>query len=146
MSPTPNASTGKVYGGDFVGSPAQGLGAEPWLLDLTANHPNMHQVVTQLVGGPIRKSARTRGIYTIWPTSGHEDKTVGGHNDGRPGQLSAMCLVTDVHANCGGFTIWPGSPNRLYRYWSTSQGNEKTPENEQLYKVQIFCILFAKSP
>lgn len=127
MSPTPNAATGKVFGGDLIDkyyddiSYTQGLGSEPWLLDLTANHPNMRQVVTQMVGGPIRLCARTRGIYTIWPADGHEEKTVGGHNDGRPGQLSAMCLASDVHANCGGFHVWPGSPNRLYKYWCAAR-------------------------
>ena len=77
MSPTPKAS-GESYGGDVFGAPASGLGAEPWLLELTANHPNMRSVVTQLVGGPIRICQRTRGIYTIWPTTDHHERTVGG--------------------------------------------------------------------
>jgi hypothetical protein len=77
MSPTPKAS-GESYGGDVFGVPASGLGAEPWLLELTANHPHMRSVVTQLVGGPIRMCQRTRGIYTIWPTTDHTERTVGG--------------------------------------------------------------------
>ena len=117
MSPTANADTGESYGGDVFGAEASGLGAEPWLLELTANHPNMRAVVTQMMGGPIRMCQRTRGVYTIWPTTDHEERTVGGHNDGRPGQLSAMVLAGDVLPHCGGFHVWPGAPKRLYPLW-----------------------------
>ena len=42
---------------------------------------------------------------------------MGGHNDGRPGQLSAMVLAGDVLPHCGGFHVWPGAPKRLYPLW-----------------------------
>lgn len=95
MSPTPHVS-GASYGGDVFGARASGLGAEPWLLDLTANHPDMRSVVTQLVGAPIRMCQRTRGIYTIWPTTDHEERTVGG----KPCGGSLICLV------CGSFGLF----------------------------------------
>eukprot|EP01043_Picozoa_sp_COSAG02_P035071 COSAG02_NODE_2489_length_8698_cov_6.406443_5_plen_180_part_00 len=37
----------------------------------------------------------------------------------------------------GGFTIWPGSPKRLYPLWKTSQGNDKTPGQQQAYDKEI---------
>jgi hypothetical protein len=146
MSPTPNPATGEAFGGDIFGQPARGLGAEPWLLELTANAPAMRSVVAQLCGGPIRLCQRTRGVYTIWPTTDHASRTVGGHNDGRPGQLSAMVLASDVPPHCGGFHVWPGSPQRLWPYWETSQGNEKSVEGEAAYKAELDAIRQTVAP
>ena len=136
MSPTAQPD-GRSYGGDRIGQAASGLGAEPWLLKATAHAPNLVQAVETLLGAPVRPAPRTRGIYTLWPTSSHHGQGVSGHVDGRPGQISAMVLVSAVPSHAGGFHVWPGSHRRLFHLWDTSQGSSMSPANLEKYTHEV---------
>ena len=53
---------------------AAGLGSEPWLLRATAHAPAMVSAVETLIGAPVRLASRTRGVYTLWPSSNHASR------------------------------------------------------------------------
>jgi hypothetical protein len=113
MSPAATASSSS--GGDCVcaagggGGGGGGLGSEGWLLSATAHAPAVVGVVERLLGARVRAAPRVRGVYMLWPTSDHRERAVHGHNDSRPGQVSAMVLAADVPPHSGGFTVWPSS-------------------------------------
>lgn len=79
--------------------------------------------------------------HTPFAAAAAQTKTTGGHNDGRPGQLSAMVLVEDVPAHSGGFTVWPGSPAQLYHFWETSEGNGMSDVARPSYQQQLDQII-----
>ena len=88
-----------------------GIGTEPWLLDLTVNHPSVRAVARQLIGAPLRESYRVRGIYNIFPRgelpAGGPGANASGeaHTDGHAGMVGAMVFCSDVPPRCGGFTV-----------------------------------------
>eukprot|EP01051_Picozoa_sp_SAG22_P013238 SAG22_NODE_1459_length_4374_cov_14.272047_2_plen_267_part_00 len=49
---------------------------------------------------------------------GGANARLGPHNDGAPTELMAVTLLSEVSPRCGGFTIWPTSPQQL---WPTSE-------------------------
>ena len=46
-------------------------------------HPRMLHVVEALLGGPVRRPRRNRGVYSVFPVSGGKTR-LGPHNDGNP--------------------------------------------------------------
>ena len=146
MTPSPKedpSAPEPTVGGDSVfRSAAEGLGSEPWLLAATVNNPALVGVAEALIGAPVRPAPRVRGVYTIWPTSDHSERTPGGHIDGRPGQLSAMILADTVAPHSGGFHIWPGSPHRLMHFFETSQGNDVRAYHRLLRPQLLWLFLF----
>ncbi len=101
----------------------RGIGSEPFLVELTANHPNVRAVAERLMGPPVRRARRVRGIYSVLPRPPGVGDRLGPHGDKQAAQLGCIVLANDVPPRCGGFTIWPGSHLALYPHWETSQGS-----------------------
>lgn len=60
-----------------------GLGHDPAFVRCTSAHPRMLHVVEALLGGPVRRPRRNRGVYSVFPVSGGKTR-LGPHNDGNP--------------------------------------------------------------
>ena len=110
---------GPVYGNSFKMRSPTRIGTEHWLLALTANHPNVQQVVAQFIGTPVRPTQRVRGIYGLAPLAEDEPKRLGPHADPNPAHLTAMVLINEIPPKCGGFTVWPGSHILLHPTWDS---------------------------
>ena len=100
-----------------------GIGTEPFLVELTTNHPNVRAVAEQLIGPPVRRARRVRGIYSVLPRPPAVGGRLGPHADRQASQLGCMVLANDAPPRCGGFTIWPGSHLSLHPHWDTTQGS-----------------------
>ena len=66
-----------------------GLGHDPEWLAVTSRHPNVLTMVETLIGGPVRRPHRNRGMYNIFPRSPPEDPTslLSPHEDMKTGAL-----------------------------------------------------------
>ncbi len=98
------------------------LGDADYLLDLLPNNPRVRRVATTLLADDLRPSARTRGVYAIFPTapvaSGEADvdgAALGPHTDQVCQQLNACAYLDHVAPRNGGFTIYPGSHKMLFQ-------------------------------
>tara|TARA_Y100000588_G_scaffold395242_1_gene521739 strand:+ start:15360 stop:16349 length:990 start_codon:yes stop_codon:yes gene_type:complete len=110
-----------------------GIGTEPFLVDKIGNHPRMLETVSRFTGSPVKRLSRVRGVYSKFP---HRPGTAGRlapHADHIGSQLTAMVLVDEVPARCGGFTIWPGSHRLLHPHWDTVFGTDIGPDREDGY-------------
>ena len=102
------------------------LGTEKFMLDLTANHPNLRQVVDQFLCAPVQQSKRARGLYAVFPKPVADTLPLGPHVDPLSSHLLAMVIVAEIPPRSGGFTVWPGSHLRLHPYFDTRQGGSIT--------------------
>ena len=102
-------------------------GRESFILDVTANHPNVRNTVRQFVGRSRTPSLRVRGIYLVLPKPVEVEQHLGPHVDHSAAQLSAMVYVGETPRRHGGFTIWPGSHEQLHRFWISRQGAHFEP-------------------
>jgi len=98
------------------------IGTEPFLVDKIANHPRMRQFVSTMIGEPVKRANRVRGVYCVFPKSPDSERGLGPHGDHTGAQLSAMVFVETVPPHCGGFTIWPGSHRMSHVYHRTVYG------------------------
>jgi hypothetical protein len=92
-----------------------GIGHDPEFVAATSAHPRMLSTVEALLGGPIKRPRRNRGIYAIFPRdpSGPASR-LGPHMDENMTELMAVTYLEDVAPRSGGFTIYPASPQQLY--------------------------------
>lgn len=95
------------------------FGTEPYVLALSASHPNVRRVVEQFIGKPVRPTKRVRGLYGVSPTPTGIPMRLSPHADVIPADISAMVIVTETPPRCGGFCVWPGSHINLYPFWDT---------------------------
>lgn len=96
-----------------------GIGHDPGFVNATSNHPNTLYMIEALLGGPVKRPVRNRGVYSVFPlASGGPKAKLGPHHDGLPTEIIGVTLLEEVKPRSGGFTIWPGSAQKLY---STSQ-------------------------
>jgi hypothetical protein len=86
-----------------------GIGAEPRWLDATSAHENVLHTVECLIGGPVKRPARNRGIYCLFPKSESELPNLSPHHDYHPMDLGGMIYLSEIGAHSGGTTLWPGS-------------------------------------
>lgn len=100
-----------------------GIGHDERFLHSTSCHPNVLHMVEALIGGPVRRPRRNRGIYSVFPKEADRQMAynprgggggLGPHIDGVPIDLMAVTFVDKVGIRSGGFTIWPGSSKLLY--------------------------------
>jgi hypothetical protein len=109
-------------------------GHDPDFLAATSAHPNVLTAVESLMGGPVRVPNRNRGIYFIFPRSLHERQglpiqaQLGPHIDPFTALVSAAIYLDDVGPRAGGFTLWPGSAQLLYK--TMRQDRNFTPTEE----------------
>ena len=100
------------------------FGTEPYMLALSANHPNVQRVVEQFIGKPVRPTKRVRGLYGVSPAPTGTPMRLSPHADVIPADLSAMVIVTETPPRCGGFCVWPGSHINLYPFWDTRHSTQ----------------------
>ena len=110
-----------VYAGHTV--KLHDLGDADYLLDLVPNHPGVRSVAEALLGGDLKPSERTRGVYAVFPKAGDYDpedpsrltRPLGPHTDQVCQQLNACAYLDDVPPRNGGFTVYPGSHKIMFR-------------------------------
>ena len=92
-----------------------GIGHDPAFVAATSAHPRMLYMVEALLGGPVKRPHRNRGIYGIFPRDPEAPESMlGPHMDQSMTEMSAVTYLEDVAPNSGGFTIYPTSPQLLY--------------------------------
>ena len=125
-----------------------GLGTEKYMLDATANHRNVRNVVEQLLRPPVKLSERTRGIYAIFPKpTDAPAKRLTPHTDPLASHLLAMVLIADIPPRSGGFTMWPGAHARLHPYFDKRNGGSITdPKRLEAYIKERDEIVHSVTP
>jgi hypothetical protein len=118
------------------------IGGWPSFNDVTSAHPNVLSMVQALIGGPIKRPHRNRGIYPNFPSS--SEGGLGPHNDTQPSELFGFVYLDDVPPHTGGTTIWPTSPQRLWQCMVIEQSCGWLP-NER-YSKTVDDILERVSP
>ena len=92
-----------------------GIGHDPAFVAATSAHPRMLHMVEALLGGPVKRPRRNRGIYAVFPRDPEAPASrLGPHMDQSMTEISAVTYLDDVPPNSGGFTIYPTSPQLLY--------------------------------
>lgn len=125
-----------------------GIGHDQMFVDQTSAHPNVLHVVEALLGGPIRRPTRNRGIYSVFPAKQHDTAeaaaappppppSLGPHTDTPLDvTVSDLMMVVNVQAvapRSGGFSIWPGSPQLLRPLWRDDIADfPKRPEHAEM--------------
>ena len=93
-----------------------GLGKDPGFVAATSAHPAVLRTVHSLLGGQLKKPDSNRGMYSIFPSSEHGSGQLGPHHDNNPFDLGGVIYCSDVaNPKSGGYTVWPGSHQLLYR-------------------------------
>ena len=92
-----------------------GIGHDPHFVSITSSHPNVLYMAELLMGGPIKKPRRNRGLYSIFPNSSEQGQPkLGPHMDQNMTEMTVVMYLEDVEPRSGGFTIYPGSAELLY--------------------------------
>ncbi len=92
-----------------------GIGHDPAFVSATSAHPRVLHMAEALMGGPVKRPRRNRGIYSIFPRqSSDAEPRLGPHMDANITEMSVVTYLADVAPNSGGFTIYPTSPQLLY--------------------------------
>jgi len=99
-----------------------GIGTEKFLTEGIANHPNMRRIVEALIGGPVQRADRVRGIYAVFPSAPGTPNRYNVHVDNMASHVAAMVIADEIGPGCGGFMLWPGSHIPLHPYWRTVHG------------------------
>jgi hypothetical protein len=92
-----------------------GIGHDPAFVNVTSAHPRVLYMVELLLGGPIKRPWRNRGIYAVFPKDPSEPSSrIGPHHDANPIELMAAVILEDIGPREGGFTVFPRSAQGLY--------------------------------
>lgn len=123
-----------------------GIGTEPFLVDRIANHANLRNVVKALIGPPVQRVRRVRGIYCVFPKPVDAAGRYGPHSDYMAAHLAAMVVADSIPPRAGGFTVWPGSHLRLHMHWDTVLGGTISKEKSEGYRLERDAILNEVAP
>ena len=92
-----------------------GIGHDPDFVSVSSAHPRVLHMVEQLLGGPVKRPRRNRGMYAVFPRNPAEPPSrLGPHIDDNPVEMMGVILLEDVHPRAGGFTFFPGSARALF--------------------------------
>ena len=92
-----------------------GIGHDPAFVAATSAHPNVLYMAEALMGGPVKRPHRNRGIYSVFPRYDSDPVTkLGPHMDDNTTEMIVVTYLEDVEPWSGGFTIFPASPQLLY--------------------------------
>jgi len=111
---------------EYVGSMVKlhDLGAERYMLDLMNDNPDVNVIARAFLGNRLRQSECIRGVYALFPQHDEGDPqgtrrvsgtSLGPHTDQVCQQLNACAYLEDVAARNGGFTVYPGSHQIMFR-------------------------------
>lgn len=93
------------------------LGWVDSLTDLLPGHPDVRALAGAILGGELRASECTRGVYALFPGRAKPEPAgamLGPHTDQVCQQLNACLYLDDVEPRNGGFTVWPGSHQIMF--------------------------------
>lgn len=99
------------------------IGNADYLLKLLPNNQNVRAVANAMLGEPLKRTYRTRGVYAILPgpVLTEEEKRIhttgerlGPHTDRVCQQLNVCAYLEDVPSRSGGFTVYPGSHKHVF--------------------------------
>ena len=130
------------------------IGDHRVFLDALPNHPRVRKIARHLLGEDLRPSARTRGVYAIFPHKDAHQKQIsadslGPHSDRVCQQLNVCTYLSEVPPRGGGFTLYPGSHKIMANaHKSESNWSPKPHFREQLTQVaaEITPVEIAASP
>ena len=100
------------------------LGNRQYLLDLITENERVREVAGLLLAQKLKPTERTRGVYALFPGPelSIEEKEercsgqfLGPHTDRVCQQLNVCVYLDDVPARSGGFTLYPGSHEIMFR-------------------------------
>ena len=117
---------GIAYSGNTV--KLHDLGDAEYVVELLPADARVRRIATALLGD-LRPSRRTRGVYAVFPPRLTEQAEADGavaskrelaaalqpHTDQVCQQLNACAYLDDVPARGGGFTVYPGSHQIMFR-------------------------------
>ena len=126
-----------------------GIGHDPSFVDATSAHPKVLHMAEALLGGPVKRPRRNRGIYAIFPRDpeGPESR-LGPHMDQSLTELIVITYLEDVPPRSGGYTFYPTSPQLLYPTSEQAFNWVATPRSKQAMediKANITPLEFAGS-
>lgn len=140
------SSCGILHGSAWKMRSKHRYGRETFILDATANHPNVRATVAQFIGEKVMACERVRGVYVVLPKPTLSEGRLGPHVDHSAAQLSAMVIVEETPPRTGGFTIWPGSHHRLHSFWTSRQGAHFEPSMKDAFDTEFRSILSDTPP
>ncbi len=92
-----------------------GIGHDPEFVCATSAHPNVLRMAELLMGGPVKRPRRNRGVYSVFPRGPDDPESrLGPHMDQSMTEMTVVTYIDDVPARSGGFTVFPSSPQQLY--------------------------------
>lgn len=92
-----------------------GIGHDPDFVSVSSAHPRVLHMQEALLGGPVKRPRRNRGIYAVFPRDPLEPSSLlGPHIDDNPVELMGVIILEDIKPRGGGFTFFPGSAQALY--------------------------------
>ncbi|HAO54371.1 MAG TPA: hypothetical protein DCR03_02105 [Gammaproteobacteria bacterium] len=113
-----------------------GIGHDPEFVAATSAHPNMLYMAEALMGGPVKRPRRNRGIYSIFPRDPDgPESALGPHMDANMTEMTAVTYMSDIGPRSGGFTIYPTSPQALYHTseqglnWVSTEDSKKAMDH-----------------
>ena len=72
-----------------------GIGHDPDFVNATSAHPRMLYMIEALLGGPVKRPYRNRGIYSVFPNPS-QPGSLGPHVDGNHNEMMCVTLLRDV--------------------------------------------------
>ena len=92
-----------------------GIGHDPDFVSVSSAHPRILHMLEALLGGPVKRPRRNRGIYAVFPRDPAEPSSqLGPHIDDNPVELIGVIILEDIKPRGGGFTFFPGSAQALH--------------------------------
>jgi hypothetical protein len=92
-----------------------GIGHDPNFVSVSSAHPRVLHMLEALIGGPVKRPRRNRGIYAVFPKDDSEPSSqLGPHIDDNPVELMGVMILEDIEPRSSGFTFFPGSAQALY--------------------------------
>ena len=110
-----------------------GIGHDEAFVAATSAHPRVLHMTEVLLGGPVKRPRRNRGIYSIFPRDQSSPASrLGPHMDQNMTEMMAVMYLEDVDPLSGGFTIYPASAQRLYPTSSQALNWAPTERSQQV--------------
>lgn len=116
------------------------IGVEDYLLELLPQNEHVVAVAQALLSTSLRPVTRIRGVYPVFPTRDAADpdgtrritgRALGPHTDQVCQQLNAVLYLDEVRPRSGGFTVYPGSHQRLFQAHSHESNYSPLPTYEE---------------
>ncbi len=127
------------------------IGAEDFLLQLLPRNDDVVAVAQALLSTSLRPVSRIRGVYPVFPSRDAADpsgtrrisgRALGPHTDQVCQQLNACLYLEEVRPRSGGFTVYPGSHERLFKAHTHESNYSPLPN----YEETVLAVLQDTTP